>query len=106
MGAIKIFDPFGIFCVGGGFLSPANALETTATTISTRMLVTLLFFDMRHSLPEPVIAPLLDNNLLDVLRAGFARALLAAYRVGLMDRVAENDRSALQIGNLDAGLFV
>src|SRR4029077_8909736 len=46
MGATNTFAPFGIFCVGGAFFSPASAVETAATTRRARILTTFLLHDI------------------------------------------------------------
>src|SRR5450759_1152715 len=106
MGATNTFAPFGIFCEGGAFFSPASAVETAATTSSTRMLTTFRLYDIGHSFRRRQSARLLNHNLLNMFGACLSCALPAAQRVGLVDGVAEDDCSGLEVRNFDAGLFI
>src|SRR5713226_3138628 len=97
MGATNTFAPLGIFCEGGAFFSPASAVETAATTRSTRMLTTFLLNDICSSSRDRLSTQLLKHNLLDMFGACLSCALLAAHRVGLVDGIAEDDCSGLQV---------
>src|SRR2546426_10323660 len=110
MGATNTFAPWGIFAEGGAFfVSSACAVHTAPTTKRTRMLTTLLLSDIiapsSFSFSPMKSLKLINHNLLDVFGACLSRALPATHRVGLVDGVAKNNRSRLQVGDLDAGLL-
>src|SRR6266567_4675222 len=106
MGATNTLAPFGIFWEGGAFFSPACAVVTAAAIKKKTMLTTRLLAIGHLSSFCRQSGALLNHNLLDVFGACFSRALPSTHGVGFVNGVPEDDRSGLQVGDLDTRLFV